>query len=258
MIDLNVLLCMALAVLAYMNVMFLLAIAMKRNDIVDIAWGLGFIIVALLSLVAIPGITWRRLLVSGLVIAWGLRLAGYLYLRNRGRKEDFRYAQWRQQWGGNWMLRSYLQVFILQGLLMLMITYPLFTVTQSRIVDIGILDGIGILVWLVGFLFEAIGDAQMRAFKQDPANRGKIMDRGLWRYTRHPNYFGESAMWWGIWIILMSNSHGIYAIFSPIIITFLLLRVSGVPMLEKKYRDDPAYREYVRRTSAFIPLPPSR
>lgn len=258
MIDLNVLLCMALAVLVYMNVMFLLAIAMKRNDIVDIAWGLGFIIVALLSLVAIPGITWRRLLVSGLVIAWGLRLAGYLYLRNRGRKEDFRYAQWRQQWGRNWMLRSYLQVFILQGLFMLMITYPLFTVTQSRIVDIGILDGIGILVWLVGFLFEAIGDAQMRAFKQDPANRGKIMDRGLWRYTRHPNYFGESAMWWGIWIILMSNSHGIYAIFSPIIITFLLLRVSGVPMLEKKYKDDPAYREYVRRTSAFIPLPPSR
>jgi steroid 5-alpha reductase family enzyme len=209
-------------------------------------------------LLLIPGWQFRRLLVSGFVIIWGMRLAIYIYLRNRGRKEDFRYAQWKKDWGKNWIIRSYLQVFILQGFFMLTIAYPLFLLAQNQTGHLICLDVTGIVLWLTGFFFEAVGDAQMRSFKQDSANKGKIMDRGLWKYTRHPNYFGESTMWWGIFIITLNAPYGWAAIFSPIIITFLLLRVSGVPLLEKKYESNPAYREYIRKTSSFLPMLPRK
>lgn len=258
MIELQYILLMAGAVFVYMNLLFALALAVKKNDIVDVAWGLGFILIAALSLTLVPGYHPRRLLVSLLVLVWGMRLAGYIYLRNRGKKEDFRYAKWRKDWGRNWVLRSYLQVFLLQGFFMLTIAYPVFIYRGGSAPGWNWLDLIGLLVWLTGFFFEAVGDAQLRRFKLDSTNKGMIMDRGLWRYTRHPNYFGESAMWWGIFLISLSYPLGWTAIFSPVIITFLLLRVSGIPLLEKKYQTDPAYREYVRRTSGFIPLPPKK
>ncbi len=246
------------AVFIYMNVLFLLAIALKKNDIVDIAWGLGFGIISGVNLYLAPIASTRMLLISALVLIWGMRLAIYIFNRNRGKSEDFRYAQWRKEWGKHWVLRSYLQVFLLQGFFMLSIAYPLFIFDPAIAPPIGWLDYLGEIVWLIGFYFEAVGDAQMRKFKLNPANKGKIMSSGLWKYTRHPNYFGEATMWWGIFIIAFSNPYGWVAIFSPVIITFLLVRVSGVPMLEKKYASNPEYREYIRKTSAFIPMPPKK
>jgi steroid 5-alpha reductase family enzyme len=258
MIDYHAISLIAGAVFLYMNLLFLLALVLKKNDIVDVAWGMGFIFIAILSLLLMPGWNFRRLLVSGFVIIWGLRLAIYIFLRNKGRKEDFRYARWKKDWGSQWIIRSYLQVFILQGFFMLTIAYPLFLLAQNQADAITYLDIAGIIIWLTGFFFEAVGDAQMRRFKRDAANRGRIMDRGLWKYTRHPNYFGESAMWWGIFVITLNAPSGWAAIFSPLIITFLLLRVSGVPLLEKKYADNPDYREYIRKTSAFLPMLPKK
>jgi steroid 5-alpha reductase family enzyme len=241
------------AVFIYMNLLFLLALKLKKNDIVDVAWGSGFIITAILFLFLVPGYSLRRIIVSALVLIWGLRLSFYIYIRNRGKQEDFRYAQWKKQWGNKWMIRSYFQVFILQGFLMLTIAYPIFLNSQSQTSALSYLDIIGIILWLIGFFFEAVGDAQLRRFKLNALNKGKIMDQGLWRYTRHPNYFGEATMWWGIFIITLNVHWGWLAIASPIIITTLLLRVSGVPLLEKKYETNPEYREYIRKTSGFVP-----
>ncbi|HNX36815.1 MAG TPA: DUF1295 domain-containing protein [Candidatus Cloacimonadota bacterium] len=244
------------SVFIYMNLLFLLAVALKKNDIVDIAWGLGFILIAIVSFILQPINAPRMLLQSALVLIWGVRLALYIFIRNRGKSEDFRYAKWRRDWGRYWILRSYIQVFLLQGFFMLTIAYPLFSFDPALSPGLNWLDYLGLLIWLTGFFFEAVGDQQMRSFKQNPANKGKIMNQGLWRYTRHPNYFGESTMWWGLFLIALSNPHGWLAVFSPTIITFLLVRVSGVPLLEKKYADNPEYREYIRQTSSFIPRVP--
>lgn len=256
MTEFNVIMMLIGAVFVYMNLMFLLAVLLKKNDIVDVAWGVGFIVIAALSLLLIPVCHWRRGLVSLLVFIWGMRLAIYIYLRNRGKAEDFRYAKWRQDWGRNWLLRSYLQVFILQGFFMLTIAYPLFLFKAPGPHLITLPDIIGLVIWIYGFYYEAVGDGQLMRFKQNPANKGKIMNQGLWQFTRHPNYFGEATMWWGIFVIMLSFRFGYLAILSPVIITTLLLRVSGVPLLEKKYQSNPDYREYVRKTSSFIPRKP--
>jgi len=258
MINLTALGIAAGVIFIYMNLIFFLAALLRKNDIVDVAWGLGFVTISLTMLILYPGYDQRRLLVSLLIAIWGLRLAGYIFLRNRGKQEDFRYAAWRKQWGKHWLIRSYLQVFILQGFFMLTIAYPVILYLQPGSSQPGILDFLGLIIWLIGFYFEAVGDAQMMRFKADPANKGRIMDQGLWCYTRHPNYFGETAMWWGIFFITLAQPHGWIGVVSPVVISFLLLRVSGVPMLEKKYAENPAYREYIRRTSSFFPLPPRK
>jgi steroid 5-alpha reductase family enzyme len=236
-----------------MNLMFLFALLLKRNDIVDIAWGVGFIVISVMLLLFVPDYHWRRLLVSGLVALWGLRLAMYLYLRNKGKKEDFRYARWRRDWGKHWIIRSYLQVFILQGFFMLLIAYPLFMFGGFSKHAPGLPDVAGLIMWIAGFAFESVGDFQMMRFKQNPANKGKVMNLGLWKYTRHPNYFGESVMWWGIFFIAISADWGWIAVMSPVVITTLLLKVSGVPLLEKKYSENPEYQNYIKKTSSFIP-----
>ena len=240
-----------------MNLMFILALLLKKNDVVDVAWGIGFILIAVMNLL-ISGWNFRVLLSSVLVIIWGLRLAVYIFMRNRGQQEDFRYAQWKKDWGSHWLIRSYLQVFLLQGFFMLLIAYPLFVYSGYKSSPAGCWDLIGAIIWIIGFFWEAVGDFQMRRFKQDPANRGKIMDKGLWKYTRHPNYFGESTMWWGIFVITLNYQYGWTAILSPIVITLLLLKVSGIPLLEKKYSTNPAYREYIQKTSSFIPWFPRK
>ncbi len=245
-----------LAVFAYMNLFFLLSQALRRNDIVDIAWGLGFVMLSLLSLVLTPELNWRRALVLLLVIIWGLRLAGYIYFRNRGKPEDFRYAQWREEWGKNLILRSYLQVFVLQGLFMIAIAYPIVLATSLSRSGFFWSDLLGIALWFLGFFFEAVGDEQMRRFKKIASNKGKVMRSGLWRYTRHPNYFGEATMWWGIFFLSLGFGQGLWALASPIVITFTLVKISGVPMLEKKYEGNPEYQDYIRNTPSFIPFIP--
>lgn len=200
-------------------------------------------------------ITLRSVMVTCLVAVWGSRLAVYILIRHRGKGEDFRYARWRNEWGKWFILRSFFQIFMLQGLLLLIISYPVILVNHSSGEGLGLLDYIGILVWLIGFFFEAVGDYQLSRFKKKSENKGKIMTEGLWRYTRHPNYFGEAVMWWGIFLIALSVRYGWTSVISPIVITFLLLRVSGVIMLEKKYEDNEAYAAYTRRTNAFLPWP---
>jgi steroid 5-alpha reductase family enzyme len=248
----------ALAVFSYMTGLFFIALARKDNSIADIGWGLGFILVALLSFFLERGYTFRHLLVVGLVVVWGARLAGHIALRNRKRGEDFRYAKWREQWGRWFIIRSYLQVFLLQGLILLFISYSVMVVNHSQQRGWTVLDALGFCLWLIGFLFEAVGDDQLTRFKKNPANKGRVITTGLWKTTRHPNYFGESAMWWGIFLIALSVKNGWTAVISPVVITFMLLKVSGVPMLEKKYAGNREFEEYARKTSAFVPWFPKK
>lgn len=246
----------AAAVWLLMTSVFAAALAKKDNSIVDMAWGGGFIMIAGLTFFLQPGFTSRQLLVTLLVTLWGLRLLVHIAFRNRGRGEDFRYAKWRKEWGRWFIARSYFQIYMLQGIFMLVIAYPIIFTNASNREGIGVLQGLGTVIWLTGFFFEAVGDAQLTRFKRDQANKGKIMTRGLWTYSRHPNYFGEVMMWWGIFVITLPE--GWTTMVSPILITFLLLRVSGVTMLEKKYKGRSDFEDYARRTSAFFPLPPKK
>jgi len=248
----------AVAVFVYMAVIFIVASFKKDNSIVDIAWGLGFILVALLFFFLEREFAVRHILVTVLVLIWGARLAVHIFIRNRGRGEDFRYAQWRREWGKWFLFRGFFQIFMLQGLLLLVIAYPVILTNHSGEEGISYMDLAGVILWVTGFFFEAVGDFQLSRFKRDPGNKGKIMRSGLWKYTRHPNYFGEAVMWWGIFLIALSVRLGWTAIISPFLITFLLLRVSGVTMLEKKYVGNKEFEEYAKKTSAFFPWLPKK
>jgi steroid 5-alpha reductase family enzyme len=248
----------AVMVLVYMTLVFFLALARKNNGVVDIAWGLGFILVSSAVFMTCGQGQARQWLALALVLVWGGRLALHIYRRNRGREEDFRYAAWRRQWGRYFVIRSFGQIFMLQGLLLLLVITPVLLIVGQAQPPLNLLDGIGILVWLTGFLFETSGDRQLAAFIRDPANRGKLMTGGLWRYTRHPNYFGEAALWWGMAVLALSSPRGWLGLIGPMVITFLLLFVSGVPLLEKKYRGRPDWEEYKKKTPVFFPWFPSR
>ncbi|MBP9817918.1 DUF1295 domain-containing protein, partial [Candidatus Shapirobacteria bacterium] len=223
-----------------MTLWWVVAMVKKRNDVADIAWGLGFILVAIFNLV-IGGWGLRPVVMTGLVMIWGGRLAGHIFRRNKNKKEDFRYQQWRLDWGKYFVIRSYLQVFLLQGLFMGMIALPLIVARTNDFGGFGLINYAGILVWLIGFYFEARGDAELKEFLNNPKNKGKIMDRGLWAYSRHPNYFGEITMWWGIWLISLVNAVSMWGIIGPMTITYLIVFVSGVPLLEKKYEGNKDY-----------------
>ena len=247
-----------IAVLAYMVVWFVISLAIRRNDVADVAWGGGFIVAALASLAVSGRPTARAVLVTLLVVIWGLRLALHIGLRNRGKGEDARYRKWREDWGKYFVLRSFFQIYILQGILLLLTAIPVIVTITAKGTPFGVWDVLGVLVWVTGFLFEAIGDYQLIRFKKDPANRGRIMQYGLWKYTRHPNYFGEVSLWWGIYLIALSVQGGWMTIIGPVTITSLILGVSGIPMLEKHYEGNKAFEAYKQRTSAFFPMPPKR
>jgi len=254
----RIILCSIVEVFLYMNLIFVIALIKKDNGIVDIAWGLGFVLVALFNFFYIPGFTARQMLVTLLILLWGIRLAHYINCRNKNKPEDFRYAAWRKQWGKFWIIRTYFQVFMVQGFFMLVIVSPVFLLHYDNGARLGILEIIGVIIWLIGYLFQAIGDLQMMKFKKNPDNKGKIITSGLWKYTRHPNYFGESLMWWGIFLIVKNAVPGWWAVISPLTITFLLLFVSGIPLLEKKYKDNPEFQVYAKKTSIFIPWRPKK
>lgn len=242
-----------IAILVMMVLLWLLSLVFKNASIVDIFWGIGFVIVTWLAFSLGAGYIPRKQLVAVLVTIWGLRLALHIGIRNWGKPEDFRYAKWRQDNGSRWWWFSFFQVFLLQGVLMWIISAPLIAAqTSGYPVIITPLDVIGVVLWLIGMFFEALGDLQLMLFKANPANKGKLLTTGVWRFTRHPNYFGESALWWGYYIIaLVSGSW--WTVFSPIIMTWLLLRVSGVAMLERTMKLKPGYEEYMKNTSAFFP-----
>lgn len=250
----------ALVLLAYMFIAFVVALIKKDNGIADIAYGGGFILLAAVTYV-LGEQTLPALLVSLLVLIWGVRLSYRILKRNWGRPEDFRYAAWREQWGRWFIVRSLFQVFILQGIVIYVVSTPVLLTTLFSVSELSLLSFAALGLWVLGFLFENVGDAQLDAFLKKPENKGRIMDQGLWKYTRHPNYFGESLMWWSIALLAYSvlpNSLQLIGFISPLLITFLLLKVSGVPMLEKRMAGNPAWEAYAAKTSVFIPLPPKR
>jgi steroid 5-alpha reductase family enzyme len=239
----------------YMTAIWLLSLALRNASIVDVFWGLGFVVLALVYFAGADGFVGRKVLITTLVAIWGARLSLYILRRNWGKGEDYRYREWRERAGESFWWRSFFQVFLLQGVLLWLISAPLLAAQFYDSPDnFTAVDILGALVWGVGFYFESVGDWQLTRFKSDPANRGKVMRTGLWRYTRHPNYFGDATVWWGLFIIAAATGEGAWSIFSPILMTFLLLRVSGVALLERKQAETkPGYREYIESTSAFLP-----
>lgn len=254
----------ALTLFVFFVIFFIIAQVKKNNGLADMAWGLGFVVVALTSLIYTGNYTYIPLAVTLLVFIWGFRLFFYIGLRNWNKPEDYRYVNMRNKWKTNIPLKAFLKVFMLQGLLLYIISLPIqFAMQTKKAVDEPlefIILGLGILLWLIGFYFEAVGDAQLKTFKKDPSNKGKIMQSGLWKYTRHPNYFGESLMWWSVWIVSIATLEilSLFGFVGPLLITLLLLFVSGIPLLEKKYKDNPLFQEYARKTSIFFPLPPKK
>lgn len=249
----NYYLTLALVLFIYMSLWFIIAVVKKRNDIADIAWGLGFILMAWGSFF-LAGFSLNALVVNSLVTVWGMRLAAHIYTRNKNKPEDSRYLEWRNTWK-QFYLRSFLQIFMLQGLFLYLISLPVLFINISFSNRFGILNAAGIFIWIVGFYFESTGDRQLKEFISNPENKGKVMDRGLWKYSRHPNYFGEVTQWWGVFIYTLSASGSFFTIIGPLTITILILFVSGVPLLEKKYAGRPEYEAYKKRTSVFFPLP---
>jgi steroid 5-alpha reductase family enzyme len=266
----NPLLLAAAALFIYMSLMFVISLVRKDNGTADIAYGWGFVLVALITyILGTPGLS--ALIATTFVVIWAARLSIRIYVRSRGKPEDFRYKAWREQWGKTFAVRSFFQVYVLQGVVIYLVSVPIMLLnTYSNDVRFvgtyyGSIIVIGMLGWLKGFFFESVGDYQLAKFMGDPANKGKIMDRGLWHFTRHPNYYGESLMWWGIALIaagtLLQAGYGwlvLAPFIGPILITFLLLKVSGVPLLEAHFAGNPAWEAYKARTSVFIPWRPKK
>jgi steroid 5-alpha reductase family enzyme len=244
------------AVLTMGTLLWALSLRLRDTSIVDIFWGPFFLLQAAIYAALRPeAFDGRQLLVLGLVAIWSIRLASHIAARHAGKGEDSRYARWREEHGSAWPLRSLFQVFALQGILAWVIGMPLLAAMSST-AEFGPLDGIGVALWAFGFIFEAVGDYQLTGFTRDPANKGQTMRSGLWRYTRHPNYFGDAAQWWAVWLIAVSAG-GWWTVFAPIVMTILLVRVSGVGLLERTIAERRAgYEEYMRTTSAFVPMPP--
>jgi steroid 5-alpha reductase family enzyme len=247
----------SLLAITMLGLLFWLVSLIRRDvSVVDSAWSLlflGGLIAYLAASTAPPGP--RTALIVALVAVWALRLSAYITWRNWGEGEDRRYQAMRQKHQPGFAVKSLYLVFGLQGLLAWGIALPL-AAAVSATGPLNLLDLAGVALWTLGMLFEALGDYQLARFKAQPQNRGRVMDRGLWRYTRHPNYFGECCIWWGFYLLALAAG-GWWTLLSPVLMTFLLLRVSGVALLERDIGERrPGYRDYVQRTSAFLPRPP--
>ena len=255
----------ALAVLVLMALALLVAVLPRggRHDGVDVVWGLGFVVIAVVTLVASDGSGdgWRRWLVTALVAVWGLRLAAHIARRNHGKPEDPRYVALLERAPGNPTWYAFRKVYLTQGAVMWVVSLPVqFAQYGYSSTWFGLLTAVlGVLVWAVGFGFETVGDAQLSRFTADPANKGQVMDRGLWRYTRHPNYFGDAAVWWGLGLLALHHAAGLIGLLGVALITVNLVKGTGAALLERSIaRRRPGYAEYVRRTSGFFPLPPKK
>jgi steroid 5-alpha reductase family enzyme len=238
-----------------MVVMWLISVKLRDASIVDPYWGSGLVLLAWLYFFLEDAQTPRKWLVAGLVTLWGLRLSLHLLRRNRGKGEDYRYRAMRESWGKRFWWVSLFTVFLLQGLIQWTVALPIWqSMRSARPSSLTWIDLVGVAVVVVGLLFETFGDLQLARFKSDPANRGKLLTHGLWRYTRHPNYFGDALVWWGLTLIALSTPTSLWTLVSPVIMTILLMKVSGVALLEKELsKSKPGYREYVESTNAFLP-----
>ncbi|MET1075574.1 MAG: DUF1295 domain-containing protein [Umezawaea sp.] len=243
----------AILVVALVSALFTAAKARGRYDVVDVFWGLGFAIISVATLL-IAGPTPRGLLVALLTVVWGVRLGVHIHLRNHGKDEDPRYVAILKRRGVLGMYRVYLT----QAVIMVLVSLPVQAASYLS-APIGVLDYLAVLLWAVGFAFESVGDWQLTRFRNDPASKGQVMDRGLWRYTRHPNYFGDAVVWWGLFLFATHHWIGLLTVVAPIAMTFTLANGTGKPMLEKGMeKRRPGYADYVRRTSGFVPWPPKK
>ncbi len=246
-----------LAVAVLMVITALVGRRQGRVTVVDTAWGLGFVLVAAVAAVFGSGSGPRRVVLLVMVAVWGLRLAHHMHRRNAGKGEDPRYQAMLEGQPGDPFLVAVRKVYLIQGLSVWFVSLPI-QVSAAAGDGIVWVAALGVLLWLVGLTFEAVGDRQLAAFKADPANKGAVMDRGLWSWTRHPNYFGDSSVWWGIFILSASAWPGVLTVVSPVAMTYFLVFATGARLLEKHMAERPGYREYQQRTSYFLPRPPRR
>lgn len=241
----------------FVSFLFVLSVVYKRNDLADVAWGPG-IVLASWSHWYINGQSdaLPTLLVLSLVTLWGARLGIRIGLKNWRKSEDPRYKRWREKWGAWFYPRSYAQVYLLQGALMVVMSSVVASIVLFSPGTYFLLTLLGgALVWFIGFVFEVVGDWQLDHFIKNSANRGGLMTRGLWRYSRHPNYFGEIVMWWGLAVIALASGSTLLALVSPLVITYLICFVSGIPLLEEHMSTKPGWSDYKKRTSVLLPLP---
>ena len=240
------------------SLVWLASLRARDVSLVDRFWGPGFALLASSWPLAMASASPRSALVAVLVGVWGLRLGWHIHRRNRGHGEDPRYAAMRARSPRTFAHSSLVTVFLLQAVLQWLVAWPLWAVACPGTPALGVLDAVAALFWAVGFAFESIGDAQLAAFKREPMNRGRIMDRGLWAWTRHPNYFGDACVWWGMALFARAARAPWWVYAGPALMTLLLARVSGVGLLESTMRARPGWDDYARRTSAFLPWPPRR
>jgi steroid 5-alpha reductase family enzyme len=248
------------AVTAMMVCGWLLSLLYKNVTLVDSLWGLGFVLIAWITFGMTGGYYGRKVLMACLTTIWGVRLSAHLTWRNWGKGEDRRYGSWRQASGDHFWIISLFKIFLLQALFLWVIALVIqYGQVSPEPAHWTWLDFLGFIVWLVGFFFESVSDWQLARFKADSANSGKVMDHGLWSYSRHPNYFGESLIWWGLFLIALSTPNSWWTVISPLTITAVLLKMTGIPLMENSIVDTrPGYRDYIRRTPAFIPWFPRK
>ncbi|QQG52506.1 MAG: DUF1295 domain-containing protein [Candidatus Falkowbacteria bacterium] len=241
-----------ITIFIFINFCFVFAVIKKRNDIADVAWGLGFILVALVGLFFNP--TVRVSLITLMVIFWGSRLAYHIGRRFlKSSEEDKRYQKMRSGWKGSVIFNSWLRVFLIQGATLLLVAASIIIVTNFDKGGFIWINVIGVAIWLLGLSFEIIGDQQLKKFLNQPENKGRIMTSGLWKYTRHPNYFGEAVLWWGLWLVIWDVDYFYLGLIGPITITLLLRFVSGVPLAEERYKENIEFQEYAAKTPPMLP-----
>ena len=250
------------SVIALFHLFYFVALLKKDFSIIDTAWGLAFLTIFISSYFAFPvqkGI--RELVLGALILVWALRLSGYIFYRSlKTGKEDYRYAAWREEWGEKANITAYFRVYWLQTVLALLTASHLIVLNafESQAPFGNWKDFLGLTFWVIGFFFEAVGDFQKNRFKSDPQNKGRVMTSGLWRYTRHPNYFGEALLWWGSFFICLNHAPFYFVIWGPLLLHFFLLKVSGVAMLERKYEGNEEFSEYAKQTNSFLPWFPKK
>ncbi|MFW9829541.1 MAG: DUF1295 domain-containing protein [Candidatus Thorarchaeota archaeon] len=258
-----------LFLLGYLIIAFIVGTVKKNNGLMDVFYGPGYFVVALTSLITyflIYGIVnMRQIIVTTLVFIWAVRLGTYVFIRNRGKPEDYRYREMRERWKTNIVLKSFIRVYIFQGIVIFIVAFPVWFVNMSinppllnLLSFVGVTLWLGGGVWLIGFLFETIADYTLYKFLQKPENKGKIMDKGVWKLSQHPNYFGEVTQWWGLYIIALAIPFGFISILGPIFITYMIIKVSGIRLLDKRFETDDKYSEYKQRTSVFFPWFPKK
>lgn len=241
-----------IALFIFINFWFVLAVIKKRNDIADVAWGLGFVMVAVISLFFNPTI--RVSLITLMVVFWGFRLAFHIGNRFlKSSEEDKRYQNMRSGWKGSVIFNSWLRVFLIQGATLLLVSASIIVAASFDKGGFSFINAIGIIVWLLGLIFEIISDQQLKKFVSRLENKGRIMTSGLWKYTRHPNYFGEAVLWWGLWLVIWGVDYFYLGLIGPITITLLLRFVSGVPLVEARYKENIEFQEYASKTPPMLP-----